>query len=260
MERLFGPRTKYSIMSEEEKSRYLADFRQKYSDMRALYPHYEIPPFDDNTNLDILHTQYEVYMKRDLINNGAKSYQNWLVVSWLCMELGGTSIGLKISGYTMKQIRDLNKYRSVLDKIKEQNLVAVGSEWPPLVQLLMWSLLSAGSLIVMNFLVSYFGDSIRSILETALNGIMGGAASAAINTNNVANNQGPAQGQQNAQGPAPNAVQNSGIAGILSGLGNLNIGGILGNLLPMFNQGQDTAENTGNARQSSSRIRPEYNE
>jgi hypothetical protein len=86
-----------------------------------------------------------------MVSKETGQYKVYLVIFFMFVEVVGVKLlKLNMSGYTMSQLRIMNRYDTLLAELGEKWLVSSGSEWPVEARLLMMATFNAVSLMALN--------------------------------------------------------------------------------------------------------------
>jgi len=261
----------YSAMTIEQQANHRADFRTKFGILRNSWPNYYIPNVTDDMPLEQVHAQYDVYVRHIHISEGVDQYKVYLVIMWLLIELSLTKIGLSIGGYTVSQMRSMNKYERLLIELGETNYKNSGgaagtqSNWPVEVRIIFIALVNAVTFIIIKMLANYIGDGMAT---TVIDGLAAYLSGTPPQPGQVLFG-GPVQPNTPlASGPAPGGQPLPQVGGPFGGI---DIASLLGNLGSMFIRGQAPAANatrpttpapttTAPQTPTTPRFRPAYND
>ncbi len=211
----------YAKMSDTDKAYWRVEFRRKFGLLRRAYPEFNIPDFDDDINLEIIHMSYVQYLQQAHTDKNASGYKLYLVIGWLALEFFAVKVlEWNFSGFTMNQWNSMNKYEDLLQQLGESSFSKITSKWRPEIRILIMILFNALIFIIIKYLVSWLGPGIGEVLQPILTGLMGGVSTARRNH------------QQESRGN--NDIPDPPTSG--GGLGGLNLGNIIANLGSMFTQ------------------------
>ncbi|HSW75828.1 MAG TPA: hypothetical protein VLG50_02195 [Candidatus Saccharimonadales bacterium] len=146
---------KYSLMPREEQALYRSTFKAKFLILRDAWKNYNIPELNENMTLEEIHECYEIYVKNIRVNESSGKYKVYLVIIWLFIEYLCCRIGLNISGYTMSQMKSINKYETLLIKLGEKNYRYTASDaepYPVEFDILFMALINAVTFIIIKML------------------------------------------------------------------------------------------------------------
>ena len=230
----------YSGMTPEEQAQHRANFRTRFGILRNAWPNYHIPDVPDSLPLEQVHAQYDIYVRHIHISQDVDQYKVYLVIMWLLIELFCTKIGLNIGGYTVAQMRSMNKYERLLIELGETNYKnnsaaggAQQSNWPIEVRIFFMALVNAVTFIIIKMLASYIGEGMATTIVDSLSSYLSGTP--------------PQPGQVLFGGPAPatSSVTTQGPSagpGPMPQMGNpfggIDVPSLLSNFGSMFIRGQ----------------------
>lgn len=168
----------YSSMSPKEQAKYRAEFRTKFGILRNAWPNYHIPDFSDDIPLEQVHAQYEVYIKHINISKEVDQYKIYLVIMWLVIELFCIKIGFNMKGYTISQMKCMNKYERLLIELGETNYKSVEeskSKWPVEIRIFFMSIINAVTFIIIKMLANYVGENTANTIVDTLTSYLTGS-------------------------------------------------------------------------------------
>jgi hypothetical protein len=89
--------------------------------------------------------------------------------------IGVKLLKLNMSGYTMSQLRIMNRYDALFIELGEKYLVSSGSNWPVEARIVMMMLFNAVIFLVVRYLCSWMGmegiaDTLQNMIDNMLNG------------------------------------------------------------------------------------------
>ena len=169
-------RPDYSRLSPEQQQYLKAEFKVKFSILRANYPQWQIVDIHDSFTLDQISDLYEYYVRQIMVNKESGNYKVYLVVFFMVVEVIGVKIlKLNMSGYTMSQLRRMHQYDQLLIELGEKWLVDGGSNWPVEARLLMTATFNAVIFLGVKYLCNWMGveglsDTIQNFLDAMING------------------------------------------------------------------------------------------
>jgi len=145
----------YSSMTMEDQYKHRSTFKARFELIKESWHHYNVPDLD-NMTLEAIHECYEIYIKNIKVTESSGKYKVYLVILWLFIEYMCCRLGLNISGYTMTQLKAMNKYETLLIKLGEKNYkTSFGEEreqWPVEFDILFMALINAVTFIVIKML------------------------------------------------------------------------------------------------------------
>lgn len=169
-------RPDYSRLSPEQQQYLKAEFKVKFSILRANYPQWQIVDIHDSFTLDQISDLYEYYVRQIMVTKESGNYKVYLVVFFMVVEVIGVKIlKLNMSGYTMSQLRRMHQYDQLLIELGEKWLVDGGSNWPVEARLLMTATFNAVIFLGVKYLCNWMGveglsDTIQNFLDAMING------------------------------------------------------------------------------------------
>jgi hypothetical protein len=95
----------------------------------------------------------------------------FLVIEVVCVKL----LGLNAGGYTLSQIKAMNRYEKLLIEIGEKKMMIGGDSWSPEVRILFIGLFNCGLFILMKYLSSVLGPELVGYISPIVNGLFSGA-------------------------------------------------------------------------------------
>lgn len=226
---MFGGRPDYSKLTPDQIEYMRSEFRVKFGILRSSYPQWNVIDPSPTLTLDQIHDLYEYYIRQIIVSKETGQYKVYLLIFFMFVEVVGVKLlKLNMSGYTMSQLKIMNRYDSLLAELGEKWLVSSGSDWPVEARLLMMAVFNAVIFLAVRYLCSWMGveglgDTIQGFIDNMLNG---------PSSQQLPGIPGePMRPQMSA--PAPERVESSsgnpldGLAGAFSGLfgGNKSTGG-----------------------------------
>jgi hypothetical protein len=234
----------YSAMSPVEQAQHRAHFRNRFGILRDSWPNYHIPDYGDDIPLEHIHAQYDIYVRHIHISNDVDQYKVYIVIMFLLIELFCTKIGLNIGGYTVAQMRSMNKYERLLVELGETNYktsaaanggVPQQSSWPVEVRIFFMALVNAVTFIIIKMLANFIGEGIATTIVDALSSYLSGTPPQ------------PGQvlfggsGQPSAPVSQPSSVGPQPLPQSGGPFGGVDIASLIGNLGSMFIRSQGSA-------------------
>jgi hypothetical protein len=229
---MFGGRPDYSKLTPDQIEYMRSEFRVKFGILRSSYPQWNVIDLSPTLTLDQIHDLYEYYIRQIIVSKETGQYKVYLLIFFMFVEVVGVKLlKLNMSGYTMSQLKIMNRYDSLLAELGEKWLVSSGSDWPVEARLLMMAVFNAVIFLAVRYLCSWMGvdglgDTIQGFIDNMLNG---------PSNQQLPSMPGePMRPQMHSQAPAPTVEASSGnpldgLAGAFSGLfGGNKSGGDLG--------------------------------
>ena len=175
-----GPtRPNYRAMDEDEQQRFRTEFNVKLSILRRSFPEYNFADFPETATLDAVHDIYAGYVKQVVIALNCSQYRIFLVIMFLALEAFGVKVlKLNMGGFTLVQMRTMNRYDSILIELGEKYYISGPSGWPAEMRLVFMAVMSAITFIVVKWLSSYIGgEAAMQPIQNAIEELMTGGFS-----------------------------------------------------------------------------------
>jgi hypothetical protein len=166
----------YSRLNPEQQNYLKAQFKVKFSILRANYPQWGIIEIHDSFTLEQINELYTYYIRQIMVSKETGNYKVYLVIFFMIIEVIGVKIlKLNMSGYTMSQLRRMNQYDSLLNELGEKWLVGGGSNWPVEARLLVTAATNAVIFLGVKYLCGWMGvdglaDTIQNFFDSMING------------------------------------------------------------------------------------------
>ena len=236
-------RPNYLTMNAEQRAGYRAKFRINFDKLRVEYPHYRIPEFAENISLDVIHSNYERYIRQIHVDQSSIYYKTIVVVIFLAIELIGVKLlKMDFGGFALNQLNMINRYERLLNELGEKSYGGFGSSWPVEVRILMLALFNALIFIIFKMVTPYVGQENGAAIQGLINNFLSGAG-------------GPATGP-----PILDANGNPSVPEIPARSNMPDLSNLVGNIGSLFTgMGGGSNTNTGNTRQRARR-RPQFRE
>jgi hypothetical protein len=169
-------RPNYSRITKQQETFLRQEFKVKFGILRSTYPAWEVVEPDDSLTLDQIHDLYDHYLKQIMISRESGNYKTYMVIFLMVIEVIGVKfLKLNMSGYTMSQLRIMNRYDELFIELGEKYLVSSGSNWPVEARIVMMMLFNAVIFLVVRYLCSWMGmegiaDTLQNMIDSMLNG------------------------------------------------------------------------------------------
>jgi hypothetical protein len=229
----------YAAMSPELQAQHRAQFIGQFGILRNAWPNYHIPEITNEMSLSEIHAQYTIYLRHIHVTHGVDQYKVYMVIMWLIVEAVLTKMGLPIGGYTVMQLKSMNKYDQLLIELGETNYKSNGSvsimqsNWPVEARLFFMALLNAVAFIIIKMLSNVIGEGAAvPIIEGLMSFIAGtppqpgqtlfGGPGASANPNQL-------------PGPLPSLTPPNPMAG--TPMAGMDLASLIGSLGSMFLNG-----------------------
>ncbi len=173
---MFGGRPDYSKLTPDQIEYMRSEFRVKFGILRSSYPQWNVIDPSPTLTLDQIHDLYEYYIRQIIVSKETGQYKVYLLIFFMFVEVVGVKLlKLNMSGYTMSQLKIMNRYDSLLAELGEKWLVSSGSDWPVEARLLMMAVFNAVIFLAVRYLCSWMGvdglgDTIQGFIDNMLNG------------------------------------------------------------------------------------------
>jgi hypothetical protein len=150
----------------------------KYQILQKSWPEYKFPNLDDKlvySNPQLIIDTYNKSVERIQIDMDVNQYKIALIIMFLVIEVVCVKfLGLDAGGYTLSQIKAMNRYEKLLIEIGEKRLLTGDSNWPPEVRILFIGLFNCGLFILMKYLSSVLGPDLVGYISPIVNGLFSG--------------------------------------------------------------------------------------
>jgi hypothetical protein len=118
---------------------------------------------------------YTTSIERIQVDMDVSQYKIALIIMFLVIEVVSVKfLGFDAGGYTLSQIKAMNRYEKLLIEIGERKLLAGGDSWPPEVKILFIGLFNCALFILMKYLSSILGPQLISYISPIVNGLFSG--------------------------------------------------------------------------------------
>lgn len=124
-------RPDYISMSPSEQQEMKTTFRSKFGILRSSFPSWKIEEPAPEVSLDEMHDLYETYVKQIIISINSNQWKVYLVVMFLLFEIICIKVlGIDCKGFTVSQVRIMDRFDRLLIELGEKYYVQGGSNWP----------------------------------------------------------------------------------------------------------------------------------
>lgn len=151
----------------------------KYQILQKSWQEYKFPNMDEKlvqSNPQIVIDTYRISVERIQIDMDVNQYKIALIIMFLVIEVVCVKVlGLNAGGYTLSQIKAMNRYEKLLIEIGEKKMMIGGDSWPPEVRILFIGLFNCGLFILMKYLSSVLGPELVGYISPIVNGLFSGA-------------------------------------------------------------------------------------
>jgi hypothetical protein len=169
-------RPNYAKITKDQEVYLRSEFKVKFGILRSTYPQWDVIEPNDTLTLEQIHDLYDHYLKQILISRETGNYKTYMVIFLMVIEVIGVKfLKLNMSGYTLSQLRIINRYDSLFMELGEKYLISSGSNWPVEVRIVMMMLFNAVIFLVVRYLCSWMGmegiaDTLQGLIDNMLNG------------------------------------------------------------------------------------------
>lgn len=185
MENLYDPygvsskithRPNYAKITKDQEIYLRSEFKVKFGILRSSYPQWNVIEPNDTLTLEQIHDLYDHYLKQIMVSRETGNYKTYMVIFLMVIEVIGVKfLKLNMSGYTLSQLRIINRYDSLFMELGEKYLISSGSNWPVEVRIVMMMLFNAVIFLVVRYLCSWMGmegiaDTLQGLIDNMLNG------------------------------------------------------------------------------------------
>jgi hypothetical protein len=165
-------------LTEEELISRAQDYFLKYQVLQKSWPEYRFPNMDDKwvqQKPQLVIDTYTTSIERIQVDMDVSQYKIALIIMFLVIEVVSVKfLGFDAGGYTLSQIKAMNRYEKLLIEIGERKLLAGGDSWPPEVKILFIGLFNCALFILMKYLSSILGPQLISYISPIVNGLFSG--------------------------------------------------------------------------------------
>jgi len=169
------------------------EFKVKFGILRNNYPQWGVIDPPDSLTVIQLNELYERYVRQIMVSKESGQYKVYMVVFLMVIEVIGVKfLKLNMSGYTMSQLKIINRYDALFIELGEKWLVSGGSNWPVEARIIMMMLFNAVIFLVIRYLCSWMGaeglaDTLQGMIDNMLNGpaVFSGANNVPTGGNNA---------------------------------------------------------------------------
>ena len=158
------PRPDFENMSLEEKELKWTYYTLQFNTISQLHPDIKdmiIDTTDKNYDrLPLLHANYDQLLHSIYIKLEASNYAQILPVGWTLLEFGSAIISwtydtnyFKLNNYYDIQVSSMSTYNTILYELGEESPLNIGKGMSPWAKLFLYSSLTAGAVMVMNYMM-----------------------------------------------------------------------------------------------------------
>ncbi len=226
-------RPNYAAMTPAQQEDMHTTFRTKFGILRQSFPQWNIVDPPASATLDQKHDIYEGHVRQIIVSLNCNQWKVYLVIMFLAIEVFCIKVlGLDARGFTMSQVKIMNRYDQVLVELGEKYYVQGPSNWPVEARIIMMAAFNGIIFIAVKYLSKWLGgDSMSGVVQGVVDSYLGGGN---LFGQQVQRDQmGIAVPPGMAQAPAPGAQPTPGAGAAPGGAGDIMGGlqGILGQIM-----------------------------
>lgn len=171
-----GMKPDFSKITPEQALFLRSEYKVKFGILRSNYPQWNVIEPHDSLTIAQLHDLYNHYLHQILVSRETGQYKVYMVLFLMAIEVVGVKLlKLNMSGYTMSQLRIMNRYDSLFTELGEKWLVEGSSSWPIEARLVMTMLFNAVIFLTVRYLCTWIGiegmaDTLQHWIDSMLNG------------------------------------------------------------------------------------------
>lgn len=227
-----GSEPDFDNMTQTQLDAWNAHLDINFMTLTQYYPEYFRGQSSLPTSTTDVRTKYKLYklwFNHITRSNNSSNYKALMILWFVAIEVFFTKfLKLNMGGYAVAQIRSFNKYQSLLMELGERSYLAIDSNYPVEIRILMISLFQALIFWVINFMMSF--GAIGAFGVSIVEALTGTSASPPPVQQEVQQNQGDNGNPNLAEPPAPpnpllSMFNGEGIVNTLTGLANTFLGG-----------------------------------
>ena len=201
----------------KEQEMYLRqEFKVKFGILRANYPQWNVIDPPDTLTVKQLNELYERYIRQIMVSKETGQYKVYMVIFLMVIEVIGVKfLKLNMSGYTMSQLKIMNRYDALFIELGEKWLVSGASNWPIEARIVMMMLFNAVIFLVVRYLCSWMGveglaDTLQGWIDSMLNGpeVFSGASAAPTGNSSMGSGPVPIPTNESSASSSGNPIDN----------------------------------------------------
>lgn len=169
-------RPNYGVMSDQQRGDVFVQFSAKYGILQTSFPAWNIVPPPTTWTLDQVHDDYEAKVKQIIVSLNCNQWKVYLVIMFLAIEAFGIKVlGLDFRGFTMSQVKIMQRYDQVLVELGEKYYVQGASNWPIEARIMMMAGFNGVIFIAVKYLSKWLGgDAMSGNLQGFVDQFLGG--------------------------------------------------------------------------------------
>lgn len=165
-------------LTREQETYLRQEFKVKFGILRANYPQWGVIDPPDSLTVIQMNELYERYLRQIMVSKETGQYKVYMVIFLMVIEVIGVKfLKLNMSGYTMSQLKIINRYDALFIELGEKWLVSGASSWPIEARLIMMVMFNAVIFLVVRYLCSWLGaEGLADTLQGWIDGMLNGPA------------------------------------------------------------------------------------
>lgn len=172
-----GMKPDYANITNSQEAYLRQEFRMKFGILRANYPQWNVIEPNESLTVQQIHDLYNHYIHEIMVSRETGQYKVYMVVFLMVIEVIGVKfLKLNMSGYTMSQLKIMNRYDTLFTELGEKWLVGGGvSNWPVEARIMMMMMFNAVIFLVVRYLCSWLGvEGLADTLQNWIDGMLNG--------------------------------------------------------------------------------------
>lgn len=172
-----GMKPDYASITRSQEAYLRQEFKMKFGILRANYPQWNVIEPNESLTVQQIHDLYNHYIHEIMVSRETGQYKVYMVIFLMVIEVIGVKfLKLNMSGYTMSQLKIMNRYDTLFTELGEKWLVGGGvSNWPVEARIMMMMMFNAVIFLVVRYLCSWLGveglaDTLQNWIDSMLNG------------------------------------------------------------------------------------------
>lgn len=191
-------RPDYSKLSKEQELYFRHEFKIRFEILRRNNPDYNIFEPHESFTIDQIHDLYDHHVRHIMVSKETGNYKVYMVIILMFIEVIGVKVlKLNMSGYTMSQMRIINRYDALFIELGEKWTSSGGSNWPIEARICMMILFNAVIFLVVRYLCKWIGfEGMAEPLQNMIDNMLNGTSNSSSNREDYNK---PSQPQQQSQ-------------------------------------------------------------
>lgn len=169
-------RPNYLAMTPAQQEDMHTTFRTKFGILRQSFPQWNIVDPPPSATLDQKHDIYEGHVRQIIVSLNCNQWKVYLVIMFLAIEVFCIKVlGLDARGFTMSQVKIMNRYDQVLVELGEKYYVQGPSNWPVEARIIMMAAFNGIVFIAVKYLSKWLGgDAMSGTIQGVVDNFLGG--------------------------------------------------------------------------------------